>query len=479
MYRKDVLERNIYKMESKEKESDAKPNFAKMAREMGCDYRTAKSAWLKARDGSESAEAATRRAKPSKIDPFRAIIGEKLEKPCTAMALYGFIKTLGYSGGYGLVRNYCRSLGEEAARVATMRFETAPGQQAQVDWKEDMTLRTRDGTPLRFSIFLMVLGFSRAKYVEMTLDRTQPTLMRCMLDAILYFGGSPAEVLFDNMRTVADRSQGEFGQGRINAAFAAFARDCLFEPLLCKAFHPYTKGKAEDLAKLMERLRPYDEEIRFRDERAADMNFKLSNFPGRKTFDDFDFAYQPSVDRARIMDLRTLRFLEEAENVIFIGSSGVGKTHLATAIGIEASSSHVATYFITFRNLVERLRKAAAEGREEQTIKNVCKYGLLIIDEIGYFPVDRAVANLFFQLVAARYERRSIVVTTNQPFSKWGEVFGDPVIANAIIDRLVHHSQIFKITGRSYRIKGLIEEDGPAEPLGAKEGTEQKKTTGM
>src|SRR5574344_560688 len=102
MYRKDVLERNIYKMESKEKESDAKPNFAKMAREMGCDYRTAKSAWLKARDGSESAEAATRKAKPSKIDPFRAIIGEELEKPCTAMALYGFIKTLGYSGGYWL-----------------------------------------------------------------------------------------------------------------------------------------------------------------------------------------------------------------------------------------------------------------------------------------------------------------------------------------------------------------------------------------
>jgi hypothetical protein len=137
------------------------------------------------------------------------------------------------------------------------------------------------------------------------------------------------------------------------------------------------RGEGKPLVTALRELT--DEEIRFRDERAADMNFKLSNFPGRKTFDDFDFAYQPSVDRARIMDLRTLRFLEEAENVIFIGSSGVGKTHLATAIGIEASSSHVATYFITFRNLVERLRKAAAEGREEQTIKNVCKYGLLII----------------------------------------------------------------------------------------------------
>lgn len=213
-----------------------------------------------------------------------------------------------------------------------------------------------------------------------------------------------------------------------------------------------------------------DAEIRFRDESAAEMNFKLSNFPYRKTLDSFDFSYQPSVDRAVIAELRTLRFLETGDNVLFIGSPGVGKTHLATGIGIEATGSHVSTYFVHFRELVARLRKAAAENREEHVMRNINKYRLLIIDEIGYFPVDRTVAQLFFQIVDKRYEKRSLIVTTNQPLSKWGEVFADPVIANAIIDRLVHHSTIVKITGRSYRMKGKLDQgDEPnqaGEPLG-------------
>ena len=222
-----------------------------------------------------------------------------------------------------------------------------------------------------------------------------------------------------------------------------------------------------------------DVEIRFRDESAAEMNFKLSNFPYRKTLGGFDFDYQPSVDRAAIAELRTLRFLENGDNVLFIGSSGVGKTHLATGIGIEATSSHVSTYFIHFRDLVGRLKKAAAENREEYAVRNLNKYKLLIIDEIGYFPIDKTVAQLFFQLVAARYEKRSIVVTTNQPLSRWGEVFADPVLANAIIDRLVHHSTIVKITGRSYRIKDKFDQaDEPAsprEPLGVQDGAPRKR----
>ena len=170
------------------------------------------------------------------------------------------------------------------------------------------------------------------------------------------------------------------------------------------------------------------------------------------------------------MEPKTLRFVEDGSNVLLIGSSGVGKTHIAIGLGMEASRSHVPTYFIHFRDLVMRLRRALAEGREESTIKNLNRYRLLIVDEIGYFPVDKGIAGLFFQLIAARYERKSVIVTTNQPLSKWGEVFSDPVIANAIIDRLVHHSTILRITGRSYRIKGKFEEAGEeapaADPLG-------------
>lgn len=207
-----------------------------------------------------------------------------------------------------------------------------------------------------------------------------------------------------------------------------------------------------------------DEEITFREERARLINLTISHFPFHKTIDDFDFSYQPSINKSQILDLLSLRFIEQNENLLFIGSSGVGKTHLVTSIGMEASSKRYSTYFIHFNVLMEKFKKAAAEGRIEAVVKHYSKYRVLIIDEIGYLPIDRDVANGFFQLVAARYEKRPIVLTTNQPLSKWGDVFGDYTLANAIIDRLVHHSHIIKITGQSYRIKGklLYEDEGGA-----------------
>lgn len=194
-------------------------------------------------------------------------------------------------------------------------------------------------------------------------------------------------------------------------------------------------------------------EIQFRDERARKINILTSHFPYLKTVKDFDFAYQPSINRDQIMSLMDLRFIEEKSNIIFVGSSGVGKTHLATAIGIEAASQRISTYFINFSVLMEKLKRAAKENRVEQVVKHYLKYTLLIIDEIGYLPVDKDAAYGFFQLIAARYEKRPTILTTNQAFSKWPEVFGDAVLANAIIDRLVHHCEIIKITGHSYRIK--------------------------
>lgn len=202
-------------------------------------------------------------------------------------------------------------------------------------------------------------------------------------------------------------------------------------------------------------------EIDYREDRARQINLKISHFPFMKTIDDFDFQYQPSLNKSQIMDLLSLRFIEQNENILFIGSSGVGKTHLATAIGIEATSKRNSTYFVHFNDLMAKFKVAAQEGRIEAVVKHYSKYRVLIIDEIGYLPIDKDSANGFFQLVASRYERRPIILTTNQPLSKWGEVFGDYTLANAIIDRLVHHSYIIKITGQSYRIKGklLYEED--------------------
>ena len=199
-----------------------------------------------------------------------------------------------------------------------------------------------------------------------------------------------------------------------------------------------------------------DAEVDFREERARLVNLTISHFPFHKTLNDFDFSYQPSINKGQILDLLSLRFIEENENILFIGSSGVGKTHLATSIGMEASSKRYSTYFVHFNTLMEKFKKASQEGRIESVVKHYSKYRVLIIDEIGYLPIDKESANGFFQLVAARYEKRPLILTTNQPLSKWGELFGDYTIANAIIDRLVHHSHIIKITGQSYRIKDKL-----------------------
>ncbi len=197
-------------------------------------------------------------------------------------------------------------------------------------------------------------------------------------------------------------------------------------------------------------------EIEFKEQRASEFNIKVAGFPFKRTLNEFDFEFQSSINKKEIMDLETLRFVEEKKNVILVGSSGVGKTHIATAIGIEAAKKRVSTYFISCHDLITKLNIAHQENRLKDALKTFNKYKLLIIDEIGYLPVDKNGANLLFQLIAKRYEKSSTIITTNQTFSKWGELFNDNVLANAILDRLLHHSYVFNIAGESYRIKDMM-----------------------
>ena len=205
-----------------------------------------------------------------------------------------------------------------------------------------------------------------------------------------------------------------------------------------------------------------DIEIEHRTAIASKTQIIVANFPYVKRLSDYDFTFQPALNKGELYDLATLRFIENKENILFYGTPGVGKTHLATSIGIEAASKRHLTYFITCHDLIQNLKNAYAENRLEARLKHYNKYRVLIIDEIGYLPVDKLGANLFFQLITKRYEHTSTIITTNQPFSKWGEVFSDITLANAILDRLLHHSHVIKIIGPSYRTKNvreLINED--------------------
>lgn len=194
-------------------------------------------------------------------------------------------------------------------------------------------------------------------------------------------------------------------------------------------------------------------ELNLRNHRAAQIQVSISHFPYIKTIEEFDYHFQPSVNKAEIKDLASLRFIDQKENILSFGTPGTGKTHLATAIGIEAAQKRNITYFITCHDLIQTLRKAYDENRLEARLKHFAKYKLLIIDEIGYLPVDKTGANLLFQLIAKRYEHNSTIITTNQPFSKWADVFSDAMLANAMLDRLLHHSHVIKMVGPSYRTK--------------------------
>ena len=198
-------------------------------------------------------------------------------------------------------------------------------------------------------------------------------------------------------------------------------------------------------------------EIGFRKQQSITGCVKVANFPFLKEIKEFDFSFQPSLDKAKIMDLMTLRFIENAENVIFCGTPGVGKTNLAVSIGIEAAKHRNCVYFITFQDLISQLKKASSENRLEARIKWFCRYKLLIIDELGYQKMDVDSANLFFNLIAKRYERLSTIITTNSPFSKWSDIFHEPVLTNALLDRLLHHCSVININGPSYRLKDQMQ----------------------
>jgi len=257
-------------------------NKAELARRYDCDPRTI-DRYLRIQSG-DLVPAPSSRVYHSKLDEYKSVIINKVDiYGCTAMAVYKFIEKKGYTGKYSIVAAFVKQHKDTETKKATIRFETNPGLQAQVDWKEDMTLVNRKGQTFKINIFLMVMGFSRKKFIMITSDRSQEVLFKCMVTAFEFYGGIPHEILFDNMKTVVDHARSSFAQTVYNDKFEPFAKDMGFTPMACRPYRPQTKGKAEALAKLMDRLKVYNEEfdtwddlIAISNEFLTDINRELS-----------------------------------------------------------------------------------------------------------------------------------------------------------------------------------------------------------
>ncbi len=208
-----------------------------------------------------------------------------------------------------------------------------------------------------------------------------------------------------------------------------------------------------------------EEELGLREGRRFRNALKLSRLPHHKTLDEFDFAFQPGIDVRKVRDLATVEFVRAKSNVVLLGPPGVGKTMLAVALAISACQAGFTIYFTTLDDMVRKLRTAEATGRFNRQLGVYLRPAALVIDEVGYLKLDRAEANLVFQLVARRYERGTTIITSNKSFAEWGGVLGDDVLATAILDRLLHHCDVLNINGPSYRLKDRYDLTTAGEPM--------------
>lgn len=205
-----------------------------------------------------------------------------------------------------------------------------------------------------------------------------------------------------------------------------------------------------------------EEEVAAKEQRRIETALKISGLPYIKSIDDFDFTFQPGLDKQKIMGLFDLSFIRQKGNVVFLGPPGVGKTHLAVSLALKACQAGMSIYFTNMEDLIIKLRKDHEAGKPGKG-RSYYKSALVVVDEVGYTPITREECNLFFRFIANRYEKNSTIITSNKAFGDWTELFHDPIIVTAILDRLLHHSAVINIKGNSYRLKGKMKNQDKGE----------------
>jgi DNA replication protein DnaC len=225
-------------------------------------------------------------------------------------------------------------------------------------------------------------------------------------------------------------------------------------PAMAEMLDSYTKQAVSSSMSYMDFLSGLvTEEMSYKERRGVENRIKSARFPVVKSLDDFDYAFQPSINRKKLEELSSLRFIDNRENVLFLGPPGVGKTHLSTGLAVKACEAGYKVLFTTLNEMLSVLMASLADNSFLSKLRTFVQPPLLVIDEVGYLPVPKEGANFLFQVVAKRYETGSIILTSNKSFADWGEILGDSIIASAILDRLLHHSTIFSIKGSSYRLR--------------------------